>query len=239
MSFLTDEEIAAFCPAQAAMVPSPIPARVVSSDEFAPIPQTAQQREVEARIKSMADEIAAEQNRSRRGFLAAASGTAAAFLAMNEVHGRVFGVSRAEAAKPERAEARAASLRNQFIMDVRTQPPAPRHPPPGLRGNARDRRSRRLRLRAEHRRAEPRQPEIREPVQGGRPRRRHRGRAHLRRAVGRTDRLLPHQPDGVQRAPADGRGDRRHVSLHEPRDLRPRTAGPDGLGGARHRGTEA
>ena len=59
MGFLTDEEIAELRPAQEAMVPSPIPTRVVSSDEFAPIPQTAGQREVEARIKSMADEIGA------------------------------------------------------------------------------------------------------------------------------------------------------------------------------------
>ena len=57
MGFLTDEEIAELRPAQETMFPSPIPTRVVSSDEFAPIPQTAQQREVEARLKTMADEI--------------------------------------------------------------------------------------------------------------------------------------------------------------------------------------
>ncbi len=120
MGFLTDEEIAELRPAQEAMFPSPIPTRVVASDEFAPIPQTERQREVEARIKSMADEIGAKQNRSRRGFLATASGMAAAFLAMNEVYGPVFGVSRAGAQEPERAEARAASLRDQFILDVHT-----------------------------------------------------------------------------------------------------------------------
>ena len=93
MGFLTDEEIAELRPAQEAMFPSPIPTRVVSSDEFAPIPQTPQQREVEARIKSMADEIGAKRNLPRRRFLSTASGMAAAFLAMNEVYGPVFGVS--------------------------------------------------------------------------------------------------------------------------------------------------
>ena len=120
MGFLTDEEIAELRPAQEAIFPSPIPTRVVASDEFAPIPQTAGQREVEARIKTMADEIGGKQNLSRRGFLATTSGMAAAFLAMNEVYGPVFGVSSAEAQEPERAEARAASLRGQFIMDVHT-----------------------------------------------------------------------------------------------------------------------
>ncbi|HYI84715.1 MAG TPA: amidohydrolase family protein [Acetobacteraceae bacterium] len=120
MGFLTDEEIAELRPAQEVMFPSPIPTRVVSSDEFAPIPQTPQQREVEARIKSMADEIGGKQNRSRRSFLATSSGMAAAFLAMNQVYGPVFGVSEAEAQEPERAQARAASLRDQFIMDVHT-----------------------------------------------------------------------------------------------------------------------
>src|SRR5918997_4123431 len=120
MGFLTDEDIAELRPAQDAMFPSPIPTRVVSSDEFAPIPQTEGQREVEARIKSMADEIGARHNQSRRRFLPPTPGMAAAFLAMNEVYGPVFGVSQAEAQEPERAEARAASLRDQFILDVHT-----------------------------------------------------------------------------------------------------------------------
>ena len=102
MGFLTDEEIAELRPAPEAMFPSPIPTRVVSSDEFAPIPQTERQREVEARIKSMADEIGGKQNRSRRSFLATASGMAAAFLAMNEVYGPVL------ASSPPRRRSRSA-----------------------------------------------------------------------------------------------------------------------------------
>ena len=120
MGFLTDDEIAALRPAQEAMFRSPIPTQVVSSDEFSPIPQTAQQKLVEARIKDMADEIGARHGLDRRGFLASASGMAAAFVAMNDVFGPVFGVSRAEAQEKDRAEARAAALRDQFIMDVHT-----------------------------------------------------------------------------------------------------------------------
>jgi predicted TIM-barrel fold metal-dependent hydrolase len=45
---------------------------------------------------------------------------AAAFLAMNETYGPVFGVSQAEAATPEMAAARAKALSGQFIMDMHT-----------------------------------------------------------------------------------------------------------------------
>ena len=108
MGFLTEEEIAALRPAQEAMFRSPVPTQVVSSDEFVPIPQTPKQKQVEARIKDLADEIGAKQGLDRRRFLATASGMAAAFLAMNEVYGPVFGVTRAEAQERDRAEARAA-----------------------------------------------------------------------------------------------------------------------------------
>jgi predicted TIM-barrel fold metal-dependent hydrolase len=120
MGFLTDDEIAALQPARDAMFRSPIPTQVVSSDEFSPIPQTAQQRQVEARIKSMADELGRHQGMDRRRFLTTAAGMAAAFVAMNDVFGPIFGVTRAEAQEPDRAAARALALREQFIMDVHT-----------------------------------------------------------------------------------------------------------------------
>jgi hypothetical protein len=120
MGFLTDDDLAALRPAREAMFPSPVPTQVVASDEFAPIPQTADQKRVEARIKDLAAEIGAKQGLDRRRFLATAAGMAAAFLAMNDVYGPLFGVSRAEAQEKDRAEARAAALRDQFIMDVHT-----------------------------------------------------------------------------------------------------------------------
>ena len=120
MGFLTEDDIAALRPAQEAMFPSPIPTQVVSSDEFSPMPQTPAQKRVEARIKEMADEIGPKQGLDRRRFLATASGMAAAFLAMNDEYGPLFGVSRAEAQQADAAAARAATLKDQFVMDVHT-----------------------------------------------------------------------------------------------------------------------
>jgi len=57
---------------------------------------------------------------SRRRFFQTAAGMAAAFVAMNEVYGPVFGVSSAEAATPEMANERARALADQFIMDMHT-----------------------------------------------------------------------------------------------------------------------
>ncbi|WPB86855.1 amidohydrolase family protein [Sediminicoccus rosea] len=118
--FLTDDDIAALRPAEEAMFASPIPTQVVSSDEFWPIPQTERQKQVEARIKDMADTIGPRQGMDRRRFLQTNAGMAAAFLAMNEVYGPLYAVSRAEAQTAGAADMRTAALRQQFIMDVHT-----------------------------------------------------------------------------------------------------------------------
>ena len=55
MKLLSDRERQALMPAELASLDSPIPTQIVSSDEFAPIPQTAKQREVERRLKALAD----------------------------------------------------------------------------------------------------------------------------------------------------------------------------------------
>ncbi|ABS63670.1 amidohydrolase 2 [Parvibaculum lavamentivorans DS-1] len=117
---LSDEEIATLVPAELARNATPIPMQIVSSDEFPPSPQTREQREVEARLLSMAGDLAAKQGISRRRFFQTASGMAASFLAMNQVYGPLFSVSAAEAATPDIAAARAVSLRDQFIMDMHT-----------------------------------------------------------------------------------------------------------------------
>jgi hypothetical protein len=98
----------------------PIPTQIVASEEFVPMPQTPAQREVEARLTVLGDRLAAHQGLSRRQFFRTAAGMAAAFVAMNEVYGPVFGVSSAEAATPELATARAADLSGQFILDGHT-----------------------------------------------------------------------------------------------------------------------
>src|SRR5688572_25490472 len=120
MSQLSDKELEQLLPAESASYPSPIPTQVVSSDEFYPIPQTARQREVEARLNALADQVAPRLNQTRRQFFATAAGMAAAFVAMNEVYGPIYGVDRAEAATPELANQRAQALADQFIMDVHT-----------------------------------------------------------------------------------------------------------------------
>src|SRR4249919_2341642 len=77
MRLLSDRERAELLPAELAAFDSPIPTQIVSSDEFAPTPQTARQREVEMRLKTLADELAYRQGISRRQFLRTAAGMAA------------------------------------------------------------------------------------------------------------------------------------------------------------------
>ncbi len=107
-------------PAETAMFASPIPAQSVSSDEFMPLPQTPKQREYESRVKDLGMSMAKRQGMSRRAFFKTASGMAAAFVAMNDTYGPIFGVSRAEAATPEKADERAKRYSKQFIMDMHT-----------------------------------------------------------------------------------------------------------------------
>ena len=120
MGFLTDRERAGLLPAETHAFAGPIPTQSVSSDEFAPAPQTERQRQVEARIRTLGDALAKKHGMTRRRFLTTASGMAAAFLAMNEVYGPMYGVSRAEAQDKDAADARAKALKGQFIMDCHT-----------------------------------------------------------------------------------------------------------------------
>ena len=94
---LTPEELEQCLPAEEHAFRSPIPTQSISSDEFMPAPQTAKQREFEARLKEYGSELARKQGTSRRKFFKSAAGMAAAFVAMNDTYGPLFGVSRAEA----------------------------------------------------------------------------------------------------------------------------------------------
>ncbi len=117
---LSPEEMKQVLPAETSIYPSPIPVQCVSSDEYMPCPQTDKQREFEARVKEYGAELARKQGVSRRTFFKSAAGMAAAFVAMNDTYGPLYAVSRAEAATPEMADARAKALKNQFIMDMHT-----------------------------------------------------------------------------------------------------------------------
>src|SRR5882757_5810204 len=119
-SNLTEEELAALMPSELCQYQTPIPTQIVSSDEFYPDPQNERQREVEARLLAMADDLGGKQGLDRRRFFQTAAGMAASFVAMNEVYGPLFDVSKAEAATPAMAQERAAGLKDQFIMDMHT-----------------------------------------------------------------------------------------------------------------------
>ena len=120
MSLLSEEMLAQLEPAESTLFPSPIPVQSVSSDEFMPVPQTPRQREFEKRVKAIGAEMARHHGMSRRAFFKTAAGMAAAFVAMNDTFGPLYAVSRAEAQTPDMANARAAALNGQFIMDMHT-----------------------------------------------------------------------------------------------------------------------
>src|ERR1700693_2566082 len=107
MKFLTDEDLTNLLPAETASFASPVP-------------QTEKQRQVEARLKEMSDELAKRQGLSRRRFFQTAAGMAASFVAMNQVFGHLFDASIAEAATPDLANQRAAGLSGQYVIDGHT-----------------------------------------------------------------------------------------------------------------------
>src|ERR1700749_3734838 len=119
-SQLTEAELAALMPSELCAYQTPIPTQIVASDEFYPDPQNERQREVEARLLAMADDLGGKQGLDRRKFFQSAAGMAASFVAMNEVYGALFDATPAEAATPAMAQERANSLKDQFIMDMHT-----------------------------------------------------------------------------------------------------------------------
>jgi hypothetical protein len=123
MSLLTPEELEQLSGAEA-LFPSPIPVQFVSSDEFMPSPQSPKQKEFEARVKRIGSDLAKKHGTTRRKFFKTAGGMAAAFVAMNDVYAKgtapIYEVLNNEAANLELAQARADSLKNQFVMDMHT-----------------------------------------------------------------------------------------------------------------------
>ena len=94
----------------------PLPTRLVSNEEFPPLPQTAAQRQVEQRILAEAGRLAPRLGLSRRDFLRSSGGMAMSLLAMNAVFGRFFDVLPAEAA--DAAAFRERTGEPFFIFDV-------------------------------------------------------------------------------------------------------------------------
>lgn len=99
---------------------APVPTQMISNGEFTPLPQSEKQKQVEARIKELADEQSKRQGISRREFLSSTAGLAVGFMAMNEIFGGVFNVNAAEANEKGAADERANALKDQFIFDAQT-----------------------------------------------------------------------------------------------------------------------
>ena len=78
-------------------VETPIPTQVVSSGECYPPRQTPQQVEVEQLIQEQAQPQARRIGLPVHQFLRSRCGMAAAYMAMNRVHGNLFDVGTAEA----------------------------------------------------------------------------------------------------------------------------------------------
>jgi predicted TIM-barrel fold metal-dependent hydrolase len=120
MRWLTDEDQASLTPAERSEPRTPLPVRMVASEEYAPVPQTRKQRETEARLYALADAVAPKLGLSRRRFFQTSAGMAAGFAALNGAFGPLFEVGAAEASTPELAQERAEALSGQFIMDMHT-----------------------------------------------------------------------------------------------------------------------
>lgn len=100
--------------------PFPVPTGSLANGEIPPLPPGAGQRRLERRLSELADLFGARLGMDRRAFLRTGCGMAAAFLALNAVHGPLFAVSPAEAADPDEAFRRRNRLSRQFVFDVQT-----------------------------------------------------------------------------------------------------------------------
>jgi predicted TIM-barrel fold metal-dependent hydrolase len=98
--------------------PPPIPSRVASNEEFVPPPQSAEQKEYEARLADISGRAAKRHGMTRRAYLRTSGGMAAALLALNQVFGDCYEVSAAEADDPKAFEEKWP--KDQFVFDVQT-----------------------------------------------------------------------------------------------------------------------
>ncbi len=120
-SHLTEEELAALMPSELCQHQTPIPTQIVASDEFYPDPQNERQREVEARLLAMADDLGGKAgtgpppvfpDRGRHGRL----------LRGDErgLRAAVRSDARRKPPRPRWPQERANALKDQFIMDMHT-----------------------------------------------------------------------------------------------------------------------
>jgi uncharacterized protein len=99
-------------------IQSPIPNQICSNEEFIPPAQTDREREVENRLRVMADRNSKRLGLSRRAFLQSSCGMAAAMICFNEVYGKTYDVDPIEALDPAAYEEKWP--KNEFIFDNQT-----------------------------------------------------------------------------------------------------------------------
>src|SRR5438309_9315346 len=95
---------------------SPIPTQNVSNGEYLPKPQSEKQKQVEARIKELAADAAKKLGVSRRDFMAGSGGMAASLIAMNDVYGKFFDVSKTELLEPAASQGHGLPS-DTFVVD--------------------------------------------------------------------------------------------------------------------------
>ncbi|MGE5345156.1 MAG: hypothetical protein ACM3JH_04300 [Acidithiobacillales bacterium] len=119
-AWLSDEQLDRCAPAENEPFRSPVPTRMVSNGEYMPHPQTEKQRQVEYRVRELAESAAKKLGISRRKFLEGTGGMAASFLAMNEVFGKTFFKVSKEEMFERAAYAENAPPKNLFVFDDQT-----------------------------------------------------------------------------------------------------------------------
>jgi len=98
----------------------PIPLQMISNGEYMPLRQTREQREVARRLRANAQRHAARLGMDASPYLHTKFGMAAAFMAMNEVHGGYFATDPEEASDPEAVSKRTDRYAPQFVFDAQT-----------------------------------------------------------------------------------------------------------------------
>ncbi|HWG80447.1 MAG TPA: amidohydrolase family protein [Stellaceae bacterium] len=119
-AWLSDEQLEQVAPAESEPFQGPVPTRMISNGEYMPFPQTRQQKQVEERVKELADHAAQKLGITRRRFLESSGGMAASFIAMNQVFGKPFFKVSHEEMFDDGAREEHAPPRDLFVFDDQT-----------------------------------------------------------------------------------------------------------------------
>jgi len=119
-AWLSDEQLDRVAPAESEPFQGPVPTRMISNGEYMPYPQTRQQKQVEERVKELADHASRKLGITRREFLQGTGALAASFLAMNQVYGKEFFKVNREEMFDHSAREEFAPPSHLFVFDDQT-----------------------------------------------------------------------------------------------------------------------